>query len=240
MLTKEQQKELLGVGLLALALFVGLALLPVAVFGESGPRWFPSGNTMGVVGGVVAGALIAGLGAAAVCVPVLLALGGLRAAAWWEDLPTVRVGIFVLGLLFLLPAAVYVAGGGPPNHGALGRWTGEPLVAAFGWLGAGLVLGAGFALLSVGTLAWNPLRAAASALGRGGTLLGRMLRWLAALASRLKERIGDAFARGVSDATPVPREEPRVVEQASAVPPESAEPVEGIRVAAVAERPRHA
>ena len=52
MVKPEHQRELLGVGLLALAVFILLALLPVHLLGEAGERWFPSGNVIGIVGRV--------------------------------------------------------------------------------------------------------------------------------------------------------------------------------------------
>ncbi|MBI4538344.1 MAG: hypothetical protein HY704_02370 [Gemmatimonadetes bacterium] len=197
MLTKEQQRELLAVGLLALGLFVALALVPVSLLGESGARRFPSGNLMGVVGGAVNAALSSAFGLAAACVPVLLLLGGLHAFRWVAVFPAVRVGVFVAGLLVLLPAALYVAGGDAGLHGLTGRASGRPLVLGFGWLGAAFVLGVAFALLCVGALAWNPLRAAGRALLRAARLVG-------AAASRL----ADAVVRAARSGRPPDSREP--------------------------------
>ena len=70
MLSREQQREMLAVGLLALALFTLLALVPISLLGERGAEWFPSGNALGVVGGVIDALLTAFLGAAAFLVPM--------------------------------------------------------------------------------------------------------------------------------------------------------------------------
>ena len=51
--TAKEQREILAVGLLALALFVLLSLIPVSVLGERGGEWFPAGNAMGRLGGTV-------------------------------------------------------------------------------------------------------------------------------------------------------------------------------------------
>ena len=57
MLTREQKQEMVAVGLLALALFVLLSLVPVAIVGERSGEWFPSGNIVGTAG-ATAGALL--------------------------------------------------------------------------------------------------------------------------------------------------------------------------------------
>ena len=70
MLTQEQRKEIAAVGLLALALFLLLALVPVDIFGAASVDWFPSGNIIGVVGGGVQGLLYAFVGVSALFVPL--------------------------------------------------------------------------------------------------------------------------------------------------------------------------
>ena len=47
MLTREQQRDIMAAGLLALALFCLAALIPVTVFGPRLAGLFPSGNVMG-------------------------------------------------------------------------------------------------------------------------------------------------------------------------------------------------
>ncbi len=53
MLSQKQQRDIAAAGLLALALFLLAALIPVSVLGSRGAEWFPSGNMGGVVGGTV-------------------------------------------------------------------------------------------------------------------------------------------------------------------------------------------
>ena len=50
LLTHEQQRDLLGVGLLALAVFVTASLVPTTWLGTRGEAWFPTGNIVGSVG----------------------------------------------------------------------------------------------------------------------------------------------------------------------------------------------
>ena len=90
-LGREQQLEILAVGLLALALFTLLSLVPLSALGERAGELFPSGNTMGVVGAAVRLGLTSARGAAAFLVPVLLALVGLRAGGWMDEVWTVRL-----------------------------------------------------------------------------------------------------------------------------------------------------
>ena len=53
MLSQKQQRDIMAAGLLALALFLLAALIPVSVLGSRGVEWFPSGNMVGVVGETV-------------------------------------------------------------------------------------------------------------------------------------------------------------------------------------------
>ena len=71
MLTREQKQEMVAVGLLALALFVLLSLVPVAIVGERSGEWFPSGNVVGPLGATAGALLKAFLGASAFIVPAL-------------------------------------------------------------------------------------------------------------------------------------------------------------------------
>ncbi|MGB1779556.1 MAG: hypothetical protein ACPHQP_08385, partial [Longimicrobiales bacterium] len=58
-LSSDQQREILAVALLGVALLFLLSLFPVGVFGERSREWFPSGNMIGVVGGTVRALLVA-------------------------------------------------------------------------------------------------------------------------------------------------------------------------------------
>ncbi len=82
MLSQKQQRDMMAAGLLALALFLLAALIPVSVFGDRGAEWFPSGNVVGVVGEMVRRVLTGLVGISAFFLPGLLFLGGLRAGEW--------------------------------------------------------------------------------------------------------------------------------------------------------------
>ena len=176
MLSRDQQREILALGLLALSLFVLLALIPVQALGEWGAAWFPSGNAMGVLGGQVRGLLTAFFGGAAVLVPALLLVAGLRAGDWLSEGWSLRLAVLAAGLLLLLPPAFHLAGAEGLAPGWWGRAVGELLVGGVGWLGATLILAVLLAALSVGTLGWNPVRSLVRGLVQGSSLAGRTAR----------------------------------------------------------------
>jgi len=178
MLSDEQRREILAVGLLALALFLALALLPVSLLGERGEAWFPGGNTMGLAGDVLRRGLVAGLGGGSVFVPVLVLLGGLRAGAWLGRGWALRLAVLVGGLLLLSPPILHLGGSDPFLQGWWGEAVGARLVAVFGWLGSVLLLTTVLVALSVGTVGWNPLRSMIRAAARGGGIVGKGLRWV--------------------------------------------------------------
>src|SRR5688500_15771874 len=115
----ETQGELLALALFALGLFLLLALLPVAAMGDRALAFFSSGNAIGPVGARVATGLWATLGAAAVVVPTLFLIGGLRAGGWLSRNSTLRLGLLAIGLLLLVPAGLYALMD-PPLLGAGG------------------------------------------------------------------------------------------------------------------------
>jgi len=159
MVKPEQRNEMIGVALLVVALVLLLALFPVELLGRVGASWFPSGNVIGVVGRGVQSATWGLFGLGAGLLPVLTALGGLLAGGWMAREAALRTGAFALGLLLLLPTALFLLPAGPAWYGWMGELLGTPLARALGGVGGGLVLVAAFALLSVATLNWNPLRA---------------------------------------------------------------------------------
>lgn len=225
-MTREQQREILAVALMALAVFVLLSLLPVTLLGERGMEWFPSGNAMGVVGGALQALLSSFVGGSSFLVPPLLVLGGLRAGEWMDADRCFRLAILAGGLLVLAPVATWVLSAEHAGAGWLGANLGGPLVELVGWLGALLLTGAGVVALSVGTLGWNPLRT----LGRGvvvsGEAAGRTARVLAekgkamaearaqaareaAAAAALAEPLEETpFVEEVEDEVPFPEPEP--------------------------------
>jgi S-DNA-T family DNA segregation ATPase FtsK/SpoIIIE len=196
LLTREQQVDILAVGLLALALFLALALLRLSFFGTRAQELFPSGNAVGVVGVAMSDLLTTVLGSGAVLVPLLLFLMGLRVGGWGPDRWTTRLAYLVTGLVVLGPVTLHVLAPDPGSGGWLGDVLGAPLVGLLGWLGATILLGVLFVVLSVLTLEWNPVRAGwrGARLGGGWVAEGttRLLEGLRARRAAARRRAYDA------------------------------------------------
>ena len=227
LLSREQERDLLGISLLVLALFAFLALVPVGWFGPRGVEWFPSGNLVGVLGGSLQGLLRALAGLAAPLVPALLVLGGLRAGEWLSVDRTLRLAALSAGLLVLGPVALEIWGG-PGLGGWIGATLGGPLLTGVGWLGATLLVAAAFVGLSVGTLGWNPLRTLAGGVARGSEAARGAAR---EAADRLAARSSAGTAEPLDE--PLPSSEwtgPETVddEMEGQEPPGSDEPLEAV------------
>lgn len=232
MLTREQKQEIVAVGLLALALFVLLSLVPVAIVGERSGEWFPSGNIVGPVGATAGALLKAFLGVSAFIVPGLLTFGGLRVGGWLSRDWTSKLSVFAAGLLLIGPVATWVLLDGPDNAaGWFGAVLGSPMVDFIGLVGTLLVLGAAVVALSVGTLGWNPLGSVGRGVVVGGEAAGRTARVLADKGKELAEARAQAVAERAEEAAeaeraaqvagPVPGLEPEWMES-----PEGADELE--------------
>ena len=186
MLSKKQQRDVMATGLLALALFLLAALIPVSVLGPRGGEWFPSGNMVGVVGEVVRHVLYTLVGVAAFFVPGLLFFGGLRASEWLSVGRTARLSILMGGLLLIVPVGLRILGQDGETVGRWGELAGPPLLMAFGVFGASLVVLLLLVMLSVGTLGWNPLRSLAHGLAQGTGVMARGTRRLCVIAEKPK------------------------------------------------------
>ena len=173
MLNRDQQREVLALGLLALALFVLLSLIPLSVLGSRGDDWFPSGNFMGLVGGGLRGILFHFLGVASFLIPGFLGLAGLRAGDWISPAWALRLTVLFAGLTFFLPPAFFVLKSGPALSGTLGSWLGSPLSGGLGVFGSLFLLSALTILLLVATLGWNPLRPLGHGAVQGAGFLGK-------------------------------------------------------------------
>ena len=201
-LSLDQQREVLAVGLWALAAFVLLALIPTTFLGSRGPLWFPSGNFMGVVGGGLQAVFFYFLGLSALVIPLLLTLGGLRSGDWISPQWAWRLVVLSVGLLLLFPPALHAMGPDSELAGALGGWLGRPLVAGLGAFGSLFLLSALTLLLVVATLGWNPLRPVGKGAVQGAGFLGKeALRagvgfagWLQERAERRRAEKGEAEA----------------------------------------------
>ncbi|MCH7891874.1 MAG: hypothetical protein IH921_10275 [Gemmatimonadetes bacterium] len=188
MLSQKQQRDIMAAGLLALALFLLAALIPVSVLGPRGGEWFPSGNMVGVVGEVVRRVLITLVGVAAFFVPGLLFFGGLRASEWLSVGWTARLSILMGGLLLIVPVGLGILGQEGETVGRWGELAGPSLVTAFGVPGAVLLVLLLLVTLSVGTIGWNPIASLVRGMAQGTGLMARAARALFSMGERLKAR----------------------------------------------------
>ncbi|MCJ7628117.1 MAG: hypothetical protein MUO50_06985, partial [Longimicrobiales bacterium] len=171
-LGQEQRQEILALGLMAVALFLFLLLVPTTLLGEAGEVWFPSGNVMGSVGAAVQAVLHYLFGLGSLFLPALLVLSGFHLGGWLSPNWTLRIAILFGGLFLLVPPGLHVLLQGSSAAGILGSWLGNFLVAALGGFGALFLLSALTLLLLVGTLGWNPLLPVGRGAVQGAELIG--------------------------------------------------------------------
>ena len=176
-LSRSQKSDILALSLVVLALFLLLALFPISILGARAQAWFPSGNAIGLLGARFREAVIAALGAAALALPVLLALGGLRAGAWTTTRTTVRAAILTAGLA-VVASCVAALLGSAGGSGWLGSTLAGALSSVIGWLGTTLLLAAFLVGLLVATLDWNPLRWLGRALRSAWSVIDPPGRWV--------------------------------------------------------------
>lgn len=203
-LSRSQKSDILALSLVVLALFLLLALFPVSVLGARAQAWFPSGNAIGLLGARFRETATGALGAAAFALPVLLALGGLRAGAWMTTRTTVRAAILTAGLAVVASCVASLLGSAG-GAGWLGSTVAGGLSSIIGWLGTTLLL-AGFLIgLLVATLDWNPLRWLGRALRSAWAaidLRGRLARLPRPWARKDGDDRGKAARRGTERGIP--------------------------------------
>ena len=200
----DPQSELLSLALIALALFVFLALVPLSLFRAEGT--FTADNLIGPVGAWVDRALVVAVGACAGVVPLLLLVAGLRAGGWLSRGGAIRLGALGLGCILLVAPALHVLAPASGSDGWVGSTLGEPMVGALGGLGTVLLVGVLLMALSVVTLGWRPMRAVGQGVALGGSaakagamfLGARWVAWRAARALAAEER-----ARALAAAPPL-------------------------------------
>ena len=196
MLSRQQKSDILALSLVVLALFLLLALLPVSGLGGRAGAWFPSGNAIGPLGAGFREAATGALGAAAFALPVLIALGGLRAGAWMTTRTTARAAILTAGLA-LVASCVASLLGSADGSGWLGSTLAGGLSSVVGWLGTTLLLAGFLVALLVATLDWNPLRLLGRAFGSAWSAIDPPGRW--ARISQLRARREPRAREGGSD-----------------------------------------
>jgi DNA segregation ATPase FtsK/SpoIIIE, S-DNA-T family len=170
MTSSSRRLQLLGIALMALCVFTLLSLLPIMALGGGALRTFPTGNVMGVLGGLFAAGGFRTFGMGILFVPALLGVAAAACFHWLAAERATRWGALLLGLAVLLPttAAFFVDGIGFEAFGLLpavaagrvGRDVAEPVAALLGSFGGLLLLASLLTALSVGTIGWNPVSAA--------------------------------------------------------------------------------
>jgi len=173
-----RRRQLLGIALLSLGAFTLLSLLPVDALGGAALRVFPTGNVMGVLGGLFADGGFVVFGAGVLFVPVLLGLAAAATFAWVDAPRATRWSALLLGLIVLLPATLalftvsdtgYALAHVLPDTaaGVVGRTAILPFGSLLGGFGALLAMVVLLVVLCVATIGWNPVGAAIRGLRRG-------------------------------------------------------------------------
>ena len=156
------KRELSGVGLLLLALFL-VGLLMTYAIGTDGGLLEVRG-AFGTVGAAIVAPLVTVLGwSGVVFLPVLPAVHGLRLLGRLNRSEDRSWLWFLGGLMLLLPVAfalgLQVARDTSLVAGVWGGMVAFYLVKLIGYVGAWLAVLAGLSGLTIGTLAWNPVLA---------------------------------------------------------------------------------
>ena len=156
------KRELSGVGLLLLALFL-IGLLMTYAIGTDGGLLEVRG-AFGVIGAAIVAPLVTVLGwSGVVFLPVLPAVHGLRLLGRLNASEDRSWLWFLSGLLLLIPIG-FALGLRVDRETSLvaGVWGGMVafyLIKLIGYVGAWLMVIAGISALTIGTLAWNPVLA---------------------------------------------------------------------------------
>jgi S-DNA-T family DNA segregation ATPase FtsK/SpoIIIE len=159
-------RETSGIALLLGALFIAGALL----FGRA-PNYTEScaaaGGAFGPVGGCIRWSVLGLVGAlAAVIVPLIPAVHGLRLLGRLEESEDQRFLVFTVGLAAIIPVAAGLARieSVPPGTpdvltGLWGSLAAYYINGVLGYAGAWIFVAIGFSALAAVTLGWNPVRA---------------------------------------------------------------------------------
>ena len=172
LLTDRQRRDLLGLALAALALFMALSLVPVSP--EPSSPWSVTGNLMGVLGAAFLAGGYTAIGVGIYLLPLIPALGAIASFGWRPDL-ALRWAILTLIVALLLPVGLAVVETGESGVSAAPGWwgwlVGTPLVSGVGAVGAVMLLLFVATAASVATIGWNPARSAAAGTTAGARAL---------------------------------------------------------------------
>ncbi len=189
-LDDRHRRDLWGLALLALALLLTLSFIPPALFGETGERWFATGNIVGVLGRYIFAGAFALLGLPALVLPAFPALWGAVVLGRAERATAIRWSVLLGGSAILFATAAFVLADAtradPTAAGWTGRALGGVLVTLLGGVGSSVVLAVLFAALCIATIGWNPVR---TVVGGGRLALSHAGRTVSALPEVLPRRI---------------------------------------------------
>ncbi|NUO62195.1 MAG: cell division protein FtsK [Gemmatimonadaceae bacterium] len=159
-MSPQVRRELAGIGLLLLAIFLGGVL---AAQGLHELRYGGEvGSSFGALGTILV-LLVSLLGwAGAVWIPLLPAVHALRLFGRMEQRTDRSWLVFLTGLAFLAPVAaglaLHVGAEASRAAGIWGALTSFYMVRGFGTVGAWIVVAMAGCALTAATLAWNPIR----------------------------------------------------------------------------------
>lgn len=169
------KSEVAGITLLLGSVFIAGAL----TFGrtpELSEACTAAGGAFGPVGGCIRWSVLGLVGAlAAIVVPLIPAVHGLRLLGRLEQSEDQRFLVFTIGLAAIIPIAAglarlgVVAPGSPDVLAGLwGSFAAFYLTEVIGFAGAWIVVAIGFSALAAVTLGWNPVRALLNIGRKGG------------------------------------------------------------------------
>ncbi|HEX6964569.1 MAG TPA: DNA translocase FtsK 4TM domain-containing protein [Gemmatimonadaceae bacterium] len=227
-----RRREVAGVALFLFAVFLAAALITERARPGASSCWSVHGR-VGPVGACLRAALVYWVGLpAAVLVPVLLVVHALRLFGRLESDTDRSWLLFLTGVVVLLPLGLGLAFDVGReltlSAGLWGSFTSFYVIRAFGTVGAWIMLLLGVSALTVGTLAWNPIRVLI------GHRAQRDVSGAAVIETGAKKRRGKKSAKDAAvDAAallePPPEEMPAVdatlMATADAAPPPSADDV---------------
>jgi S-DNA-T family DNA segregation ATPase FtsK/SpoIIIE len=157
MLGEQQRHEALGVGLIALGLLAGLAILSPLLTGDER-------NLIGPAGALIHRWGRAAFGAAAALVAIPMIAWGVGFLGLFDRGRVLRWTLLSVGILVLIPSATWLLTAGETPAGESTGWVGRTLGAVlgtgFGSVGALLILAALLLVLVVLTLGLSPLQVA--------------------------------------------------------------------------------
>jgi S-DNA-T family DNA segregation ATPase FtsK/SpoIIIE len=192
-MNERQRTEALGVGLLALGLLLGLAIVPPVLRGGE-----PEPNLIGPAGAILSHLLISGIGGSAVLVAIAPVVWAIRCFARLGRDAAIRWSIFLGVAAVFVPTAWWLVGRTMGETATGGGWLGSALggvlLRGFGNVGAQLIVIAVLVSLTVLTFGWSPADSAEAAArgAKGGVAVAG--RGVASAWRRLKGGVARLFA----------------------------------------------